>query len=46
MEPLRAQLAELDQATGDQLDLMVAVKANIIRNDERIEKMLGTVCKS
>ena len=46
VEPLKAQLSELDQAIKDQLDLIAAVKSNTIRNDERIEKMLGTVCKS
>ena len=46
VEPLKAQLSELDQAISDQLDLIAAVKSNTIRNDERIEKMLGTVCKS
>ncbi len=46
VEPLKAQLAELDQAITDQLDLIAAVKSNVLRNDDKIDKMLGTVCKS
>lgn len=46
VEPLNAQLTDLDQAINDQLDLIGATKANIIHNDERIEKMLRSVGKS
>ena len=46
IEPLKAQLSELDQAIADQLDLIAAVKSNIIRNDDRMEKMLSTVTQS
>ncbi len=46
MEPLKAQLGELDQAIADQLDLIAAVKSNTMKNDDRIEKMLASVCKS
>lgn len=38
--PLRATLKELEQATLDQLDLICAVRANILHNDDKIEKML------
>ncbi|XP_060573803.1 TRAF3-interacting protein 1-like isoform X3 [Ruditapes philippinarum] len=46
VEPLRVQLSEVDQAIKDQLDLIGAVKSNIIRNDQKIEKMLRTIAKS
>ncbi|XP_070535754.1 TRAF3-interacting protein 1-like isoform X7 [Ptychodera flava] len=43
LEPLKSQLAELDQAIADQLDLISAVKANVLRNDEKIQKMMSSV---
>jgi hypothetical protein len=46
IEPLKAQLLEIDAATSDQLDLIAAVKHNILKNDDKIEKMLSTVTKS
>ena len=46
VEPLKVQLNEVDQAIKDQLDLIGAVKSNIIRNDLKIEKMLRTIAKS
>ncbi|CAH1774193.1 unnamed protein product [Owenia fusiformis] len=46
VEPLKAQLAEIDQAIVDQLDLIAAVKCNIKKNDDKIEKMLSSVTKS
>lgn len=46
VEPLKAQLMELDSAIADQLDLIAAVKANILRNDEKTEKMLNSITKS
>lgn len=46
VEPLKAQLDEVDLAIKDQLDLIGAVKSNIIRNDQKIEKMLRTIAKS
>ncbi|KAK2150783.1 hypothetical protein LSH36_389g01001 [Paralvinella palmiformis] len=46
VEPLKAQLKELEAATSDQLDLIAAVKHNILKNDDKIEKMLSTVTKS
>lgn len=45
IEPLRAQLTEV-QAIKDQLDLIAAVKSNIIRNDQKIDKMLRSIAKS
>ncbi|KAL4228368.1 TRAF3-interacting protein 1 [Mactra antiquata] len=46
VEPLRVQLSEVDQAIKDQLELIGAVKSNIIRNDQKMEKMLRTIAKS
>jgi TRAF3-interacting protein 1 len=46
VEPLKAQLAELDSAIRDQLDLIAAVKSTILHNDLKISKMLGAVTKS
>ncbi|XP_052805204.1 TRAF3-interacting protein 1-like isoform X3 [Mya arenaria] len=46
VEPLKVQLGEVDQAIKDQLDLIGAVKSNIIRNDQKTEKMLRTIAKS
>ena len=46
IEPLKAQLIELDSSISDQLDLIAAVKANIIRNDDKTEKMLSSITKS
>ncbi|XP_066303335.1 TRAF3-interacting protein 1-like isoform X2 [Branchiostoma lanceolatum] len=43
VEPLKAQLSELDQAMGDQLDQIAAVKANIMRNDDKINKMMASM---
>ncbi|XP_075222365.1 intraflagellar transport 54 [Lycorma delicatula] len=40
LEPLKQQLEELDNLIQDELDKVSAVKANIIRNDERILKLL------
>ena len=44
--PLRAQLKEYDQALYDQLDLISTLKANIIHNTEKIERMLHSVSNS
>ncbi len=46
LEPLQAQLSELDQGIADQLDAIAAVKSNIIRNDEKMNKMLSSVAFS
>ncbi len=44
--PLKAQLKEYDHALLDQLDLISALKANIIHNAEKIERMLHSVSNS
>ncbi|CAG5130888.1 unnamed protein product [Candidula unifasciata] len=46
IDPLRQQLAELDQAISDQLDRIAAVKSNIIKNDQKIQKMLQGISSS
>ncbi|ESO96423.1 hypothetical protein LOTGIDRAFT_159832 [Lottia gigantea] len=46
IEPLQAQLDELDQAIRDQLDASATVKSNIIKNDQKIEKMLKSIARS
>ncbi len=40
LDPLRAQLAELDQRSVDQEEQIVAVKARIATNDDRVARML------
>ena len=46
VEPLRAHLGELDNAIKDQLDLIAAVKSNVLKNDDKVNKMLGSITKS
>ncbi|NWU15722.1 MIPT3 protein, partial [Cephalopterus ornatus] len=43
LEPLKAELAELDQSIKDQQDKIRAVKANILRNDEKIQRMVLSI---
>lgn len=43
LDPLRTQLEELDQAVQDQSDSISTLKASILRNDERIHRMLAAV---
>jgi hypothetical protein len=43
---LYAQLAEVDQAIKDQLDLIAATKANISKNDQKIDKLLQSATRS
>ena len=45
IEPMKAHLMEIEAHIEDQLDLIAAVKSNILKNDDRIEKMLGSVTK-
>ncbi|KAM9664601.1 TRAF3-interacting protein 1 isoform 1-T1 [Trichechus inunguis] len=40
VEPLKAELAELEHLIKDQQDKICAVKANILRNEGRIQKMV------
>lgn len=38
--PLKTQLAELEQLIRDQQDRICAVKSNILKNEEKIQKMV------
>ncbi|XP_062954747.1 TRAF3-interacting protein 1 isoform X1 [Cynocephalus volans] len=40
VEPLKAELAELEQLIRDQQDKICAVKAKILKNEEKIQKMV------
>lgn len=40
MEPLKTELSELEQLVKDQQDKICAVKANILKNEEKIQKMV------
>ncbi|KAM3607843.1 uncharacterized protein V6R79_015027 [Siganus canaliculatus] len=40
VEPLQAELAELEQLIKDQQDKICAVRSNILKNDEKIQKMV------
>ncbi|XP_028291666.1 TRAF3-interacting protein 1 isoform X3 [Gouania willdenowi] len=46
LEPLRAELADLEQLIKDQQDKNCAVKSNILRNQEKIQKMMMGVTSS
>ncbi|OBS65012.1 hypothetical protein A6R68_06451 [Neotoma lepida] len=43
VEPLKAELAELEQQIRDQQDKICAVKANILKNEEKIQKMVHSI---
>lgn len=43
LEPLRNQLTQLDNEIEEQLEKISVVKANIIRNEERLHKMITTI---
>ncbi|XP_059738358.1 TRAF3-interacting protein 1 isoform X5 [Bos taurus] len=43
VEPLKAELAELEQLVRDQQDKICAVKANILKNEEKIQKMVYSI---
>ncbi|XP_076858577.1 TRAF3-interacting protein 1 isoform X2 [Brachyhypopomus gauderio] len=43
VEPLKAELAELDQLIKDQQDKICAVKSNILKNEEKIHKMVSSI---
>ncbi|ELK14385.1 TRAF3-interacting protein 1 [Pteropus alecto] len=43
VEPLKAELAELEQLIRDQQDKICAVKANILKNEEKIQKMVHSI---
>ncbi|XP_058888032.1 TRAF3-interacting protein 1-like isoform X1 [Acipenser ruthenus] len=43
VEPLKAGLVELEQLIKDQQDKICAAKANILKNEEKIEKMVSSI---
>lgn len=43
VEPLKAELSELEQQIRDQQDKICAVKANILKNEEKIQKMVHSI---
>ncbi|XP_076119832.1 TRAF3-interacting protein 1 isoform X2 [Alosa pseudoharengus] len=43
VEPLKAELSELEQLIRDQQDKICAVKSNILRNEEKIQKMVLSI---
>ncbi|XP_040087837.1 TRAF3-interacting protein 1 isoform X1 [Oryx dammah] len=43
VEPLKAELAELEQLVRDQQDKICAVKASILKNEEKIQKMVYSI---
>ncbi|CAJ0935940.1 unnamed protein product [Ranitomeya imitator] len=43
VDPLKAELAELEQLIKDQRDKICTVKGNILRNDEKIQKMVQSI---
>lgn len=40
VEPLKVELAELEQLIKDQQDKICAVRSNILKNEEKIQKMV------
>ncbi|NXR54275.1 MIPT3 protein, partial [Hippolais icterina] len=46
VEPLKADLAELEQLIKDQQDKICAVKANILSNEEKIQRMVLSINSS
>ncbi|KAM4608445.1 TRAF3-interacting protein 1 isoform 2-T2 [Polymixia lowei] len=43
VEPLKAELAELEQLIKDQQDKICAIKSNILKNEEKIHKMVTSI---
>ncbi|XP_068959220.1 TRAF3-interacting protein 1 isoform X2 [Petaurus breviceps papuanus] len=43
VEPLKAELVELEQLIKDQQDKICAVKANILKNEDKIQKMVYSI---
>ncbi|XP_018420116.1 PREDICTED: TRAF3-interacting protein 1 [Nanorana parkeri] len=46
VEPLKAELAELEQLIKEQRDRICTVKGNILRNEEKIQKMVQSMSGS
>lgn len=43
VEPLKAELAELEQLIRDQQDKICSAKASVLRNEEKIRKMVHSI---
>lgn len=43
LEPLGYQLVELETAVQEQRDKLSAVKSNILRNNEKISRLMGGI---
>ncbi|XP_072541714.1 TRAF3-interacting protein 1 isoform X2 [Salminus brasiliensis] len=43
VEPLKAELAELEQLIKDQQDKICAIKSNILKNEDKIHKMVSSI---
>ncbi|XP_029315467.1 LOW QUALITY PROTEIN: TRAF3-interacting protein 1-like [Cottoperca gobio] len=43
VEPLKSELAELEQLIRDQQDKICAVRSNILKNEEKIQKMVSGI---
>uniref|UniRef100_A0A673LWL2 TRAF3-interacting protein 1-like n=1 Tax=Sinocyclocheilus rhinocerous TaxID=307959 RepID=A0A673LWL2_9TELE len=43
VEPLKTELTELEQLIKDQQDKICAVKSNILKNEEKIQKMVSSI---
>ncbi|XP_058644060.1 TRAF3-interacting protein 1 [Onychostoma macrolepis] len=46
VEPLKTELNELEQLIKDQQDKICAVKSNILKNEEKIQKMVSSISVS
>ncbi|XP_021434927.1 TRAF3-interacting protein 1 isoform X2 [Oncorhynchus mykiss] len=43
VEPLKAELAELEQLIKEQQDKICAVKSNVLKNEDKIQKMVTSI---
>jgi len=43
IEPLKNHLVDLEKAVQEQLDMISTVKSNILKNDEKISRMVGSI---
>jgi len=39
-EPLKAELADIEREISDQIELNAAIKASLLANEEKIQKMI------
>lgn len=43
VEPLKAELAELEQLIKEQQDKVCAVKSNVLKNEDKVQKMVTSI---